>query len=281
MAGRTIDAYAVLGGTFLPGSIAGHVAGHYRDRLFGNATLQDLPDAPRFVINSTNVQTAVLWRFSKPYMGDHRVGRVLNPALSLATAVAASSAFPPILSPMAIEIDPSLVQPDPGNDLHADPYDRRVVLTDGGVYDNLALETVWKRYDTVLISDAGARITPEPEPHADWARHSYRVLNVIDSQVRALRKRQAIEAFRTGLRKGGYWGIGTDIAHYGDGAHFHCPPGRTLELAQVPTRLARQEPELQERLINWGYAVCDAAVRRHVDHDLPPPAGFPFPGSAV
>jgi hypothetical protein len=29
-----------------------------------------------------------------------------------------------------------------------------VVLTDG-VYDNLGLETAWKRYETVLVSDGG------------------------------------------------------------------------------------------------------------------------------
>ena len=29
------------------------------------------------------------------------------------------------------------------------------------------------------------------------------------------------------------------------------------------------ERGLQERLINWGYAVCDAAMRRHVDPALP------------
>ena len=28
-------------------------------------------------------------------------------------------------------------------------------LTDGGVYDNLGLEAIWDRYQTVLVSDAG------------------------------------------------------------------------------------------------------------------------------
>jgi NTE family protein len=38
---------------------------------------------------------------------------------------------------------------------------------------------------------------------------------------------------------------------------------------------------LQERLINWGYAVCDAALRRHVDPALPLPRGFPYPEAGV
>ncbi len=33
--------------------------------------------------------------------------------------------------------------------------------------------------------------------------------------------------------------------------------------------------------INWGYAVCDAAMRRHVDNGLPAPAAFPYPASGV
>ena len=29
-------------------------------------------------------------------------------------------------------------------------------------------------------------------------------------------------------------------------------------------------------MINWGYAVCDAAMRKHVDPALPAPWGFPY-----
>src|SRR5215813_5032005 len=68
------------------------------------------------------------------------------------------------------------------NRSRTDPYDSRVVLTDGGVYDNLGLETVWKRYDTVLVSDGGGKMKPEPEPHGDWPRHARRVLSLVDNQ---------------------------------------------------------------------------------------------------
>src|SRR2546423_284953 len=64
-------------------------------RIFGAATLQDLPARPRFVINSTSLQSGVLWRFTKAYMEDYRVGRIPHPRTPLAVAVAASSAFPP------------------------------------------------------------------------------------------------------------------------------------------------------------------------------------------
>jgi NTE family protein len=37
----------------------------------------------------------------------------------------------------------------------------------------------------------------------------------------------------------------------------------------------------QERLINWGYAVCDAGMRKHVDPALPAPPSFPYPSTGV
>jgi NTE family protein len=217
-------------------------------------------------------------------MADYRVGRVLRPSLPLARAVAASSAFPPVLSPVGLELRPEdwePVQPGAGADLHHAPYTTEVVLSDGGVYDNLGLETAWKRYDTVLVSDAGGKTQPEAEPERDWARHVLRILDLIDNQVRSLRKRQVIEAFRRRERKGAYWGIRTRIEDYGLADALACPIERTSELANLATRLARMEPAVQERLINWGYAVCDAALRKHVDPAVQRPAGFPYPAAGV
>ena len=280
MAGKTIDAESIIGGILTPGSISERIAEEYRKYLFGKATLQDLPDdPPRFVINATNVQSGALWRFMKPAMRDYRVGSVPSPKEPLAVAVAASSAFPPVLSPVRLEVDAGAYSPPgPGEDLHREPFTTNVVLSDGGVYDNLGLETAWKRYDTILVSDAGGKMRPEAEPHGDWARHSLRVLDIIDNQVRSLRKRQVIEAFRAGRRRGAYWGIRTDIAEYGSAAKLPCPIDRTTELADLKTRLKRLEPAIQNRLINWGYAVSDAAIRCFYDPQVPAPTSFPCAG---
>jgi NTE family protein len=283
LAGKTIDEGSIIGGILLPGTIAEKVADAYRKHLFGDATLQDLPDdPPRFVINATNVQSGALWRFMKPYMRDWRVGEVVRPEVPLAVAVGASSAFPPVLSPVKLELPASAYSaPAPGEDLHFEPYTTDVVLTDGGVYDNLGLETAWKRYDTILVSDGGGKIEPEGEPKSDWARHALRINEIIDNQVRSLRKRQTIEAFESGARRGAYWGIRTDIARYGLPDSLPCPAEKTMVLARTPTRLKRLEAEAQERIINWGYAVCDAALRRHVDRTIGRPPGFPYPSSGI
>jgi NTE family protein len=136
----------------------------YRDKLGLDVSLQTLPDTPRFVFNSTNLASGVSFRFSKPYMGDYRIGLYHNPSIDLATAVAASSAFPPFLSPLVIKVDdPNKFIKVTGADLYDDvSYRSKLYLTDGGVYDNMGLETVWNRYSIVLVSDAGAPWASDP-----------------------------------------------------------------------------------------------------------------------
>jgi NTE family protein len=274
----TIDIPSVLEGIFLPGTISDKVAHAYDTHLFKGATLQDLPgDPPRFVLNATNVQTGALWRFSKPYMRDYLVGEVRDPKLPLATAVAASSAFPPVLSPARLHLKSSDFAPPAGEPCHKPPFTEEVFLSDGGVYDNLGLETAWKRYETILVSDAGLSMTADPSPGTNWASHSKRVLDLIDNQVRALRKRQIVSAFLAGQRKGTYWSVRSDIADYGPPSTLPCPTTQTADLAQIPTRLSEMSDVTQERLINWGYAICDAAMRRWVDPEIKAPDKFPYP----
>jgi NTE family protein len=275
MAGTTVDVGSVLGGIFAPGTVSDRVIRRYRELLFGDATLQDLPDEPRFVINATNVQTGSLFRFSKPYIADWQVGRCLRPTLSLAQAVAASSAFPPVLSPVRIQFGPEDFATDPGP-CNAPPFTTTVVLTDGGVYDNLGLETAWKRCRTVLVSDGGGKMQPEGTPHSDWARHSLRINGIIDNQVRSLRKRQVVAAFLNGDRKGAYWGMWTDPSAYPATSQLSLPAASANELARTPTRLAALPDALQERLINFGYGMAERALRSHYDPALASATAFPY-----
>jgi len=275
LAGRTLDVKSIIGGIFSRGSIGDRLAKAYDEQLFHGATLQDLPEKPRFVINSTNVQSAALFRFSRPYIWDYRVGRIDTPRVPLAQAVAASSAFPPVLSPVTLDLSSYTFAPGSGTDLQKPPYTTKAVLTDGGVYDNMGLETAWKRYRRVLVSDAGGKTAADPTPPADWARHALRVNDLIDNQVRSLRKRMVIDSFGT-THEGAYWSVRSDIAKYAVGGALPCPYEQALALAATPTRLEAMPGDRQERLINWGYAITDAAMRKHVDPSLTPPAGFPY-----
>jgi NTE family protein len=269
MAAHTIDVSSVMLGTLWFGSIGDKVADAYREHLFGDATLQDIVGeetgkSPRFVFNATNVQSGVLWRFMKPYMRDYRVGEVKNPKIDLAVAVAASSAFPSVLSPVELHLKPQDFTPDSGTDLQGSEYRTQVVLTDGGVYDNLGLETAWKRYKTILVSDAGGGFGAEADPHRDWVRHAMRVLFVIDNQVRSLRKRQIVGAFLDGRRNGAFWAIGGNIEGQQAFTPLICPFEKTEALAKIDTRLKKLTDAEQERLINWGYAVSDCRLAQFV-----------------
>ena len=280
-AARTIDWKATLAGMFMPGSAGNRIAAAYSRHLFGARTLRDLPESPSFVINATSLQSGVLWRFTRDYMADYRVGTIREPDLPLATAVAASSAFPPFLSPLRLKLRESDFEPNSGEDLQHPPYTTKAVLTDGGVYDNLGLETAFKNYTSVLISDGGGYMAPQKRPWTNWPLQLLRVTNVIDNQVRSLRKREAIEDYEGPVWSGAYWGIRTDIRNYELADALRCDHTRTLELANQPTRLASVKPRLQEQIMNWGYAVSDAAVRKHFDQRLPAPEGFPYPASGI
>ncbi len=292
MAGTSIDVSSVGWGMLSPWStISDEIVAAYDKVLFHGATLQDLPDeadGPRFVITATNVKTGSLWRFAKPYMADYRVGIVDKPTVSLARAVAASSAFPPFLSPTHIPLDhmkfrdnvPEGVPEEALRSLRGS-----AILSDGGVYDNLGLEPVWKRYETVLVSDGGRRMSDDLAPATDWARHSRRLIDLLQHQVSNLRRRQLIGAFTdpTAPRPGTYWGIQTDMKKYPVASALDCPHEKTTAIAEIETRLTALSNHDQERIINWGFAVCDVAVRAYMKDfkDRPTPTGFMYPGTGV
>jgi len=281
LANHTIDVRSALAGIFLPGSVNKRLVKAYRKHLYQNATLQDMPDSPRFVINATNLQSGALWRFMKPYIRDWRVGEIPNPVTELAAAVAASSAFPPLLSPARFKFLATQYKPQTGDGLQRPPYTTRPTLADGGVYDNLGLETAWKRYKTILVSDAGGQMQAEEQIDSNWISQTYRTFSVTDNQVRSLRKRQVIGSYINKDRDGVYWGIRTDIKHYGLDKMLPCPFKQTTKLANTATRLKKLDSVTQERLINWGYAVCDAGIRAHVNKTIPPAEHFPYPQSGV
>jgi NTE family protein len=59
-------------------------------------------------------------------------------------------------------------------------------------------------------------------------------------------------------------GIDTAIEDYGLADNLPCKPARVGALAALRTRLNPFSDPEQGELINWGYALTDAAIRRHV-----------------
>ncbi len=269
-----IDVKAALW-SLLPGKTAAdYIANAYDKYLFKGATLQALPDTPRFTFMCTNLQTGSGWRFAKNYAADHRVGRIDKPQLLLSRVVAASSAFPPVLSPVKLEFEPGSVIPTEGADLHKSPYTERAVLTDGGVYDNLGLERVWRRCRIVLVSNAG-RNTPEiGSPTGRWMGQLFRTLHLVQQQAENSRRRMLFGMNNLGHRRVAYWSIDTPIEAYGvsDALDLHSEAAK--QSSTIRTRLNPFSDDEISLLLRSGYAGADASLRKNDLAKNSPPADF-------
>lgn len=271
-----IDLKAILYG-LLPGcSAADSLVRSYEHHLFAGASLQDITDFPRFTFMSTNLQTGSGWRFAKSYAADYRVGIIEKPRFSLARVVAASSAFPPFLSPVRIDLSRETVRATAGTDLHRAPFTTTAVLADGGIYDNLGLERVWKRCRTILVSNAGRNIPELGHPTGRWFGQMFRALNLIQQQAEHSRRRILFGMANMGQRQVAYWSIDTATALYGlhDALPFSTDEAETA--STLRTRLNPFSLREQMLLLKAGYAGADSSLRARglaVNH---PPASFNF-----
>lgn len=278
---QTIDISAGLWGKLTPFKTAGDfLADRYKKDLFGDAGIKSLPvadgNAPKFTFYATNMQTGRSFRFRQDMMADYMLGVSRMRDVPLAVAVAASSAFPPIFSPVILKTDP--IDWSKGADLpNLETLRKRIVLADGGVYDNMGLEALIDNVDIALVSDAGAPFKVDETPFEDDLLQLGRVRDILIDQTRALRKRWFISELDAGRKRGAYWGIGTALRDYPAGPRMPANVTTSAALEMVPTRLKAFEPELQGHLINWGYALCDVALRTRVGWDLPLPSSWPIP----
>jgi NTE family protein len=269
-----IDVRAILLG-FLPGRTAGDGVQEAYDRhLFHGASLQDIPDTPRFTFMTTNLQTGSGWRFSKAYAADFRVGRMDQPQLPLSCVVAASSAFPPFLSPIRLKFKTGTVKPMAGADLHRPPFTEVAVLSDGGVYDNLGLERVWKRCRTILVSNAGRNTPDVGSPTGRWIGQIFRTLGLVQQQAENSRKRILFGMHNLGQRKVAYWSIDTPVSSYGLADPLPMESDAAATAATMRTRLnpfSRVEINL---LLRAGYAGADTSLRKQTLATNTPAASF-------
>ena len=142
------------------------VAAAYRRHLFGDATLQDLPATrtarassstpPTCSPGSSGASPAPTWR-------DYRVGTV---AESDGRRWPTRSPPPPPSRRSwrrcgSGSTDDQLRPGRGERPADAAVHHQAPSLADGGVYDNLGLETAWKTCKTVLVSDGGGAMEPD------------------------------------------------------------------------------------------------------------------------
>jgi NTE family protein len=104
------------------------------DVLFKGLQLKDLSGELRLVVSTTELRTGSAFRFTATESGSWRWGKLHRNEASVAHAVAASAAYPLFLP----AFDETLTFEKNGM-----LSDNRVVLADGGIYDNLGLGCLW------------------------------------------------------------------------------------------------------------------------------------------
>jgi NTE family protein len=259
---KTIDTGSIVGGILNPFSRAGDLLASQYEQLFGKVALSNVSRGPEFTFCATNLQTGRLVHLVKDGIVDYRIGKTPQ-TVSLARAVAASSAFPPFLSPVVVKVDEPWTPVGTLSTFNADArYTRKLYLTDGGAYDNMGLEPVWDRYETVLVSDAGAPYQSLSEVDTDWLHQMHAAFEIATDQARGVRKRWLVEQFARQATQGTYWGINTRLANYELADAVAYPADKSARLAGMRTRLDAFSKAEQDDLIDWGYVVCDAAMRR-------------------
>ena len=260
----TIDRASIIWGRIPYLSAAGMLETQYASQLFGDLTLAHLPASPQFIFNAVNYQTAEAWTFTKERMGDATVGYVKNPKVSLARVVAASSAYPPWLSPLQLDLTDETWDDSPfsGNGVSAETLDklrRSVLLADGGIVDNLGLDAIATHKGSIFVSDGGGGVDPVPEPSTNIVSQSLRIINIMHGQPTKVRINNLIDQFSKKKMDGVYWTIRKIYTHR-DVPDTKIDPALVFELARTPTRLKGMGDAKIRQIINLGYAAVDNAL---------------------
>jgi len=297
-AGRHIDLVVIAAGVTPLVNPAELLARWIDNDLTRGMRLPDLPQRPRFSFVATHLATGDGWVFSKPAMGDERLGVVRSPDIPIAAAVAASAAYPPFVAPFVLDLGGHRLEPTERSDLYGGPrasaLHERVLLLDGGVHDNLGLGPIEASCRTALVSDAGSnlRVDARHTPYRFWWSLIERTLDITLEIARVDRRRGLIaraheargladsDDRRTKLRteRVALWRTSLDVS--GDEslpAALRVDGGWPNYLSTRPTRLWPMDPEDQARLIDWGYLTADVTLRRWLPElaDAPAPTDLP------
>ncbi len=224
--------------------------------------MPDLPAEPQFVFCATDLIYGVNWEFSRQRVGDWQAGYTEpSPNFPVATSVAASSCFPPLFRPMKLPFTSDKLEKGgfkPENTRKK--LNSEILLTDGGVYDNMGLEPVWKDHARVLVSDGGAPFKSKESKTA--ASQVQRVIDVVGKQSISLRKRWLISSYIKKIMHGVYLGIGSSPHSYGD-YEGYSKALAWKSIAEIRTDLNRfTDPEISI-LENHGYLLADAAIQEY------------------
>jgi NTE family protein len=257
--------------------------------VFGHALLSSLPVWPDFSFRATDIAAETHWVFERARIGSSARGFFKPGDTSVATAVAASAAFPGVfreqrfslvgLTRLPTEFDRSA--------RHGALSKKLVRLSDGGLVDNAALRDVMRPGAIALVSN-GAK--PPNLGSYGSIRHPFRlirfwihrssnslnsefVLKLVEARLHLRQKGQRLP----GEVRGAIWSVTTVPKAY----HRLAPaPYSDLTIERIGafrTDLNRFAPSEIAILSNHGYINANAALTRLVRGGVLPGFTVPFP----
>ena len=256
---------------------------YYREFLYGDRRLFELPERPALHILTTNVSDGTLAAFNRH--GLHILRRDLGTNVedpfqhvpgtmaTVAKAVGASSAFPGFFPPMRVNAADLGVGDGqfPGES-----------FTDGGVYDNLGTRAfTWLRrlqhadYDRIIVSDAGKPFQILGRNPIGFLAQSIRATDILWDRVWQLER----ENF--GDQNGFFFAPITRVVDPAEDPHALHPVVQA-RISSLRTDLDRFNDLEVAALVGHGYEVARATHRHIADRsDLPVhegPVWNPLPG---
>jgi NTE family protein len=242
--------------------------------------LCDLLQEPRWMINATTYETGKNWRFEAKRMGDYTVGHVFDPPLPIAVAAAASAAFPGLIGPLVVRTGDyqwQKYEEDQITTVPIAPKYKVLHLWDGGVYDNLGVEALFKSnrdvryrdgFNFLIVSDASGFL---PDPKLSIYRRAKRLVEIPAEQVRGLRARDIVNHFRTSPGSGAYLRLGGTAESILTAAGIPAdalervvaaclPKGEVAQAAAEGTHLDRLRLDVFDRLCRHGWEVTDCTL---------------------
>lgn len=256
--------------------------------------LADLPDSPEWHANATCYETGKNWRFSKSEMGDWAFGRHGQPPFSLAEAAAASAAVPYAIGALKLPLPKAgWYATDSATGKPTMPVarpSRTVRLWDGGVYENLGLESLYKPgrgaigCDFVLVSDASGALRDARKGGMKAGLSSPRLFDIAADQIRGLRSRMFVAALQSGEVSGALVRLGNSVRDIDRKAgtvreeieytRFQ-PEADAGEALRHPTDLEAVSTAEFERIARNGFEVANAVLTAYCPAEFPNDARWP------
>jgi NTE family protein len=161
------------------------------------------PDRPKLIMIACELQDKSAFYFAKDGVGSWRLGQADPTSVQIAQAVTASAAYPGLLP----ALDDEMTFAKDGA-----TSKRRIILTDGGVYDNLGLSPLWPdrdpkislhvgKYDRIVACRAGYGVQ-QGSPSVFWPSRMLAVLYTSLVRTENLSINRLFDLKRDGVLKG-------------------------------------------------------------------------------